>query len=367
MASQSRIAKPPPIPATPENNKNSSAQKAKLPNSNPRQPPSTPKGSRTPKYGPCPRCGTGRRVRSRFHPSGTSPFPGKWRFVCSNRIVPHPPPPPKEDGNKGYGERIRRERDGGCTYWELLDADPLYDLEPRPEEESASKSRAGRRARKGKKTCSACGKGQLVERARDTFRWMERVLVCEGAVGRSGKGKGGEEKGGGCGYLEMIPAGIVGGGREEGSVEGGAVREPDKKKEGKGETAWRPQDELQEAAAAATSAAVEAIEMMKRRRGAEVIDLTEDGEDEGEELTLVAVVPKANGPKKGITTALPMVSGRIRKDARAAEEDEFTDFDSEDEMELIRLADTVVDDLDEEDELQLVELADRVSASMSTQ
>ncbi|KXX76684.1 hypothetical protein MMYC01_206510 [Madurella mycetomatis] len=125
-----------------------------------------------------------------------------------------------------------------------------------------------------------------------------------------------------------------------------------------GETAWQQQDELQAAAAA--------IEMVKKRKKVQVVDLTTEGE-EGEELTLVAVVPKKNEARKGMATALPRVQGRKMEGVQAAEEEEFGDLDSDDERELIRLADTVMDEWDAEDELQLVELADRVSASMSTQ
>ena len=45
---------------------------------------------------------------------------------------------------------------------------------------------------------------------------------------------------------------------------------------------------------------------------------------------------------------------------------EFDDFGSEDERELMRLADWAAkDDLDEQDELELIQLADQVSASAS--
>ncbi|KAL2150273.1 hypothetical protein VTH82DRAFT_7949 [Thermothelomyces myriococcoides] len=57
------------------------------------------------KYGRCPHCGTGRRVRSRFNPYGQSVHRGKFRFVCSNR--------PNQ----------------GCGYSEVLDSDPALDPE----------------------------------------------------------------------------------------------------------------------------------------------------------------------------------------------------------------------------------------------
>ncbi|KAK4250888.1 hypothetical protein C7999DRAFT_28475 [Corynascus novoguineensis] len=55
------------------------------------------------KYGRCPRCATGRRVRSRFNPYGHSAYRGKFRFVCSNKT------------------------EHGCGYSEVLESDPALD------------------------------------------------------------------------------------------------------------------------------------------------------------------------------------------------------------------------------------------------
>ncbi|KAL2198481.1 hypothetical protein P885DRAFT_76088 [Corynascus similis CBS 632.67] len=57
------------------------------------------------KYGRCPRCATGRRLRSRFNPYGHSAYRGKFRFVCSNKT------------------------EHGCSYSEVLESDPALDPE----------------------------------------------------------------------------------------------------------------------------------------------------------------------------------------------------------------------------------------------
>ncbi|KAK4136952.1 hypothetical protein BT67DRAFT_454651 [Trichocladium antarcticum] len=79
-------------------------------------------GKRTPggKYGPCPRCLTGRRVRSRFKPFGASPHAGKFRFVCSNRPVAVG----RDAGDGGDGAP---QEGTGCGFWEVLESDPLED------------------------------------------------------------------------------------------------------------------------------------------------------------------------------------------------------------------------------------------------
>ncbi|KAL2181049.1 uncharacterized protein P884DRAFT_274880 [Thermothelomyces heterothallicus CBS 202.75] len=86
------------------------------------------------KYGRCPRCGTGRRVRSRFNPYGQSVHKGKFRFVCSDRA------------------------NHGCGYSEVLESDPALDPESYlqnavapPQAAPSSASAALRNRRQGQK------------------------------------------------------------------------------------------------------------------------------------------------------------------------------------------------------------------------
>jgi hypothetical protein len=96
----------------------------------------------SPKYGWCPECRFGHRVRSRINPDGNSKFAGRWRFICSNK------------GN----------RDNGCEYFEVLDDDPLFKAQPTPSK---------------KPRCPQCGKGHLVEKRKNPFDFKDRYLECD--------------------------------------------------------------------------------------------------------------------------------------------------------------------------------------------
>ncbi|KAL2019591.1 hypothetical protein VTK56DRAFT_9488 [Thermocarpiscus australiensis] len=317
----------PPSPSTP-----------KTPVKKKKTSPATP-SSASSKYGPCPSCHTGRRVRSRYNPHVTSPVAGRWRFVCSNRA--------SAASNK------KKNGGGGCPYYEVLDADPLYDPAFIPLPKTPSKTPQGR---KDRGPCPACGEGNLVEKCRDTFRWREKVRVCEGKKGGRGRG--------GCGYGQEVGAG--GDDQEKG---GEGVKESKREKEKDG--FWVEAARVVAAGATAGPAG--------RRR--EVIDLTVD-EAEAPRASRAALArlgerrpTKPTTPRKSVVvigdeeprvedsgTGYSGERGAGKKGAgkKGAGKGNFIELDSDEETEFIRLADHVPDELDEEDELRLIEFADKL-------
>ncbi|KAK3372036.1 hypothetical protein B0H63DRAFT_286747 [Podospora didyma] len=100
----------------------------------------TPKAESTPKYGWCPKCKFGRKVRKTINPDNPDPeMAGKWYFACSNKETE------------------------GCELFELLQNDPMLSLPPTP---------------LSRRRCPQCYLGFLEERCKDPFHFMERYLEC---------------------------------------------------------------------------------------------------------------------------------------------------------------------------------------------
>lgn len=80
----------------------------------------TPKMTKIPKgperYGICPRCKSGHKIRKLNNPRGKGPHAGQWSFACSNRRGSNP-----------------------CRFYELLDGDPLIKLQQRYQHQAAHK------------------------------------------------------------------------------------------------------------------------------------------------------------------------------------------------------------------------------------
>ncbi|KAH6854895.1 hypothetical protein B0I37DRAFT_350153 [Chaetomium sp. MPI-CAGE-AT-0009] len=366
------------------------------------------------KYGRCPRCATGRRIRSRYNPHGASVHRGKFRFVCSSKA------------------------ETGCDYSETLDDDPALcpDLfsgrgnttgvkggaaggggggqgeEEEDEEEGdfeilgqsavVTPSKAfGRRA--GAATiardkppqnlgCPECMVGRLAKRRRDNSRFTETMLVCE-------KAWNGKDVVGGCGYQIDIGADPV----EEGPARGASAgaeragaggvsatvakaREEIKKlkkksareiaREKKEMDEWMAQERAR-ALANPYAAAVMVAPNAKPKKKI-VVDLTDDGE-------FTSLPPR--GPPGGSAVgayapifieddedeiAQPIKLNRptkSNKPDKLAKITKFDEFGSDDEMDLVRLAEEAAaqeakDGMYEEDELALMELADQYSSPM---
>ncbi|SPQ19067.1 8ac9bc67-88eb-4467-aafd-c59d3e688eec [Thermothielavioides terrestris] len=408
------------------------------------------------KYGPCPKCRTGRRVRSRFNPHGTSPHRGKFRFVCSNR----------GGGGLGLGGGLGGGG-GGCDYWEVLERDPLQDpgayrpglgparglgqgqgravdmdmdmdvdmeMEGEMWEGGAAgfdghgrglglglgqglglgrehglgqgQGRAAAAAGRDKTPhqrlgCPECMMGQLVQKCKDTFRWRERVLVCE-------KVWNGQEWTGGCGYRLEIENGPNDDGVEEkedggGQVLGGvaAYRGPCGKGMQQEQKAKRKEDEdkwLAEKMEKVRNNPLAAAVIAEPEGSCKkvVVDLTEDEELVGASSQTLPATPMEVGGKETIYIEDDSPVENHPRVEDSPVDAGFDELGSEDEMELIKVADRVgnaadrasdsrdddldeevkfddldeeaeLDDLDEEDELELMKLADRAAASLPPQ
>lgn len=287
-------------------------------------------------------------MRSRFKPHGRSPFAGRFRFVCSNRAA-------------------------GCSFWELLEGDPLLedpavfhqkgsgpgsgsgfgsgqglgpclgpgsDLEGKDGENGAVRA-APRKA----VVCPRCGEGVLVEKGRDVFRWRERVLVCERVA----------EGGGGCGYREEVAGGGDGraGAERAGDEFQAAViaRPPERQRvvvDLTGDEEMPCLAGAEEKRTTFPTAHGKAVGEMLRRDGRGPVQAAV-----GERRD-----PQPETPSRGTGDVVAIEAG-----AGPGSTEFDDDLNSEEERELIRLADQVMDDLNPEEELELIELADRVSAS----
>ncbi|KAL2263417.1 hypothetical protein VTK26DRAFT_6878 [Humicola hyalothermophila] len=284
---------------------------------------SSPATPRAAKYGLCPKCRTGRRIRSRFKPHGRSPHAGKFRFVCSNRAVWDPE----------SGQLV------GCTYWEALEEDPLARAEEfrRQGQRPQQLERMGQLEGKKVRGCPRCGQGRLVEEERDWRRWWERVWVCR-------KGDGNWE---GCGYRKVVG---VGGDVQDGRDDGGGS--------GEGTATGAQRTEPNEFQGAVIF-----------DRPAPVVDLT-DLEEETVPHPCATVPSTTTWPeRRPIRT--PATPTREQANVVVIDDKEepgitdYGDFGSEDERELVQLADQIMEELDEQEELELIEMADKVSAAVS--
>ncbi|KAK4041961.1 hypothetical protein C8A01DRAFT_33949 [Parachaetomium inaequale] len=364
------------------------------------------------KYGRCPRCVVGRRVRSRYNPAGSSIHRGKFRFVCSNKA------------------------DMGCNYSETLEEDPALnpasysgsdqapalnmnmdiDGEEEGEEgdfeimgqgtvDTPSKLSGGKSIGAGKRRnnnnfkgpgtgtgngrdkpqqnlgCPECMQGRLVKKVKDTFRFNETVLVCE-------KVWNGKDVVGGCGYKIDIGrdpvdeddggAAAAGGSRDSATVAEAREKIKQMKKKSAQEIARERKEkynmimqERERAMADPLAAAVMVAPAVKAKKKV-VVDLTED--DDGEFFGITRDTPRPPPAGAAIGPYAPIVieddepeaagAAGAAKTTKAAA---FDDFGSDDDMELIRLAEQAneaKDELDEHEELELMELADEIESSM---
>ncbi|EGS22988.1 uncharacterized protein CTHT_0014670 [Thermochaetoides thermophila DSM 1495] len=346
-------------------------------------------------------CQTGRRVRSRFKPYGTSPHAGKFRFVCSNNLR--------------------------CKYWEVLDEDPINKDPVMWQEQAlrqaqlraktqlvqqAQQQKSGEAPGESGKKCPACVTGWLVEKLKDTFHGKQAVLVC----------------GGGCGYQLEFTSNSAGQreletftttdittqkkekqhddnpchygwdrGMEETFQGAEMVRPGSKRKivvdltqEDDEPPHKRVEHEIlimgerclvgPEAQAdlhlrspsyqrAMRGRTTEAILLNKEQSG-----MTEKEEDIGclaslkehETLSKVGVTSckeEKNANKDGAVPSMQQASNLQDKKT----DDEFGDFDPEEEKELLKLADQVPDEFNNVGDRELLALGDQVSDSLSTE
>jgi hypothetical protein len=274
---------------------------------------------------------------------------------------------------------------------------------------AASVVRPGDKSSNQNLGCPECMVGRLAKRRKDNFRYSETMLVCEGAWN-------GKEAVGGCGYqidlgvdpVEDGPAGgygvgagaAVGAGATPsagatagtgadrragtGGISPAKAREEIKKlKKKSAREIAREKKEMDEWAAKERAramanpyaAAVMAVPNSKPKKKI-VVDLTDDGE-----------FTRPRGPPGGsaVGAYAPIF---IRDDddeipqpiqlnkpanfsnpAKAAKNTKFDEFGSDDEMDLVRLAEEAANEakdggLNDEDELMFMELADRFSSPM---
>ncbi|KAK4239160.1 hypothetical protein C8A03DRAFT_14420 [Achaetomium macrosporum] len=376
------------------------------------------------KYGPCPKC-PGRRIRSRFNPYGNSPHKGKFRFVCSNRYnnvkdcdyqeVLESDPLKDPEFHQAQAEARVRAQSSSARGEELFRAGTvspfqstapnMYEntntamaMTPTPVGVGASTISMGNGTARDNPThrygCPECLKGRLVQKVRETSHWRERVLVCE-------KVWNAQEGGmmGGCGYkleIENGPthdedenedeeagygygAGIVGG------LMGKKGRNKMQEKKSKDEAEKRREVEEWEREARKWQ--------LKNPMGAAVLPGPADGKDKivvdltsddellasnsswrlpassmvGGEVGGSAPIYISDDELEDAGTGVSAGAGRGTGTGTA----EFDDLGSDEEMELVKMADqadqAMDDDLGEEDELELMELADQVSSSMTPQ
>ena len=363
------------------------------------------------KYGLCPMCQTGRRVRSRFKPHGTSPHAGKFRFLCSNN--------PR------------------CKYWEVLDEDPI-NKDPALWQEQAlrqaqlhAQTQQAQQAQQQKsgealggrgKKCPACVTGWLVEKLKDTFHGKQTVLVC----------------GGGCGY-QLEVTGDAGGQREIETLtttndtancetrNGLTTQKKEKQHEGdpynygwdrsmeetfQGAEMVRPGNKRKivvdltqeddepphkrvehdilimgerclvgpEAQADLTLSSLSRQRAMRSRTTEATLLRKEQGgtakkeEDVG---CLASLKEHETASKEGVTShkeekninkdsVVPCTQqASVVQDKKT--EDGFGDFDSEEEKELLKLADQVPDEFNDMDDQEFLALADQLSNSLPTE
>jgi hypothetical protein len=253
----------------------------------------------------------------------------------------------------------------GCTYTEVLDFDPMKDpflqaeLQVQDRDQDWEQDRdQGQYERTP--TSKAMRKATAKENsAGNTKRWRQSVLFAEKQAGTSSGDKGRGE------HRQEANAPI----RDEDKVGTARMKSGEIKA---GDGSERQRHDLQAAGAAATNAALVAIEMAKKKR--ETIDLTGD-EQQHDNFGSSLGRPRQDVPQKGVTERPNVPMGKASERAEAPDEDYFDDLGPEDEKELASLAeaasqhqdqsqtlaDAFVDDFDEEDEVRLIELADKAS------
>ncbi|KAJ4298739.1 hypothetical protein N0V88_003771 [Collariella sp. IMI 366227] len=299
----------------------------------------------TPKYGRCPECATGRRVRTRFHPAGFSTDRGKFRFVCSNRNHKDP----------------TGEADGGCGYSQTLGRDPALDEESTWTDEGEKAAGVGgavaspRNKGPPQLGCPMCQRGQLVKKCRDTFHYMERVLECSAQ---------------GCNYKLELERGSfrdVEGGEDEGFAKG---KKHASGAQGKKTTAQQKKQQQEEEYDDTSFNPLAAATIYKSPtlKNKVLVDLTGDDMD----FKILPTEPaaarsKQSSPLMEVGAEIIVIEDDSEAPAdnkRPANED-FDELGSADEDALIRLTKEFEGDFDVEDELEFVRLADNVSASMT--
>ncbi|KAK3898503.1 hypothetical protein C8A05DRAFT_37908 [Staphylotrichum tortipilum] len=367
--------------------------------------PGRPKGStqNSPgKYGRCPVCLVGRRVRSRFKPHGISPHRGKFRFVCSNRSTPSSPV------------------ENPCDYSEVLEGDPASDpvgfwagsafASSSPAQEGEEEegdlevvvvgSSSPEERREGdvptqRLGCPECMRGSLIREGREVGGWRETVLVCK-EEGKKSDGCGYEMEierepvGGGYDEMEGYEAGGgfgvgkgrgVGGGRGRRDFGGGGgVGQGNNKGKGKATDssskpakktaaeAERERREMEEWAARerqrawedprATAVYAGPVDEFRKKI---VVDLTE--EDDGDDDV---VGQRAMGGRRAPPVPAAYMVGPHAPIVIEDDSDEFDNIASDDERALMHLADkaAVDDDMEEEeDDLEIMDMRDVVLSS----
>ncbi|KAK0703592.1 hypothetical protein B0T26DRAFT_506713 [Lasiosphaeria miniovina] len=95
-------------------------------------------GSRSsePKYGWCPQCQFGHKVRGGVNPENGGKFAGQFRFTCSK---------PE------------------CNFLQLLNEDPMLTAPPTPSKHPE---------------CPQCGLGRLLKKCKDVFNYKDQYLEC---------------------------------------------------------------------------------------------------------------------------------------------------------------------------------------------
>ena len=265
------------------------------------------------KYGRCPTCLVGRRIRSRYNPKGKSPHKGKFRFTCSNR----------KGAGGGGDDDDDDEEEAKCDYDEVLDSDPAEDPKAYQDEvlgqgrllfkadRSLGIQKAADAAKAGLKLggerplgkdkpqqklgCPECEVGVLVTKCKDTFHWKETYVVCVKAWDPKTK-----EWVGGCGYTLDIDREEDDG--EDTDGDGAAlVKAAAATKAGKKKGAAEAAREMEEMAAAdqerlwdnpeAAAVMAGAVDRFKKKV---VVDLTDDDEVPG--LSSSSTAPASTAP-----------------------------------------------------------------------
>ncbi|KAK4102941.1 hypothetical protein N658DRAFT_558008 [Parathielavia hyrcaniae] len=342
------------------------------------------------KYGRCPDCKIGRRERGRFNPMGFSPHKGKFRFTCSQR---------KGDQPCHYSEVLDSDpaddpavyRDPGVLpsiefdEEEEEDDDDVLIVSPSKVPKKRTKA-TGRIAASGifgkniqkmdadedssqqKLGCPQCMKGKLVQKTRDNLLSLETVLVCE-------KIWNGDQASGGCGYTMDLGIEPVGGNKKAAAASTAAddddeveitkvVRTPDAKKKQFGVPKPTPALKKQKqqtlndwvaeerdramrnplAAAFMAGPPAEKIKDKPKKKKI-VVDLTSD-----DELPRISPSRKAKLANRAMGNAIGPQAPIIIKDDddnKLKPAVEFEDLGSEDELQLIELADKAEDARDE--------------------
>jgi hypothetical protein len=223
--------------------------------------------------------------------------------------------------------------------------------------------------------CPQCMKGELVERCRDTFRFRETILVCQKAYNSNTK-----EVGGACGYTMEINSEPLDGINKDDDGDGVSVtkvvKAADAAKANKTRVSKREKTDMDELVAqerekgmqnphaAAIMVGPPMDKFKEKPKKKIVVDLTSDDELLGK---APAPVPK---PTRKLPT--PMIGAHapiVIDDDEPKPATEFEELSSDDELQLIQLADKAADardELDEDDELELIEMTDKAAATMAS-